>query len=281
MKIDVVDMRADNAPKEFVDNLRRTGFGVLSHHPIPAESVKNIYEEWLTFFNGQDKEKFLFDEANHDGFFPSRKAEAAKGSMIRDLKEYYHFYKWGRCPDKLKVITEEYFAKATELSETLLSWVQEHSPEAISKKLSEPLSNMTKGSKQNLLRVLHYPPLSGEEPKGAIRASAHEDINLLTLLPAANAPGLQLKRKDGSWYDVPCDFGHLIVNIGDMLQEATDGYFPSTTHRVINPEGGAVNTSRVSLPLFLHPRADVVLSEKYTAGAYLKERLDELKEATS
>lgn len=76
--------------------------------------------------------------------------------------------------------------------------------------------------------------------------------------------------------DVPCDFGNLIINIGDMLQEASDGYFPSTTHRVINPEGADKAKSRISLPLFLHPKPDVVLSEKYTAHSYLMERLREL-----
>ncbi|MGB7995352.1 MAG: 2OG-Fe(II) oxygenase family protein, partial [Photobacterium halotolerans] len=127
-----------------------------------------------------------------------------------------------------------------------------------------------------LLRVLHYPPLKGEEELGAIRAGAHEDINLLTVLPAANEPGLQVKAKTGEWLDVPCEFGNLIINIGDMLQEASGGYFPSTTHRVINPEGADKTKSRISLPLFLHPKPDVVLSERHTADSYLMERLKEL-----
>ena len=96
------------------------------------------------------------------------------------------------------------------------------------------------------------------------------------ILPAANEPGLQVKAMDGSWLDVPCDFGNLIVNIGDMLQEASGGYFPSTTHRVINPKGADQTKSRISLPLFLHPNPEVVLSERYTAKSYLQERLKEL-----
>ncbi|MEF1281752.1 2OG-Fe(II) oxygenase family protein, partial [Vibrio fortis] len=99
---------------------------------------------------------------------------------------------------------------------------------------------------------------------------------LLTVLPAANEPGLQVKTKDDQWLDVPCDFGNLIINIGDMLQEASGGYFPSTTHRVINPTGERQEKSRISLPLFLHPKPEVVLSEKYTANEYLMERLREL-----
>lgn len=135
---------------------------------------------------------------------------------------------------------------------------------------------MINDSEQTLLRVLHYPPLKGDEEPDAIRAAAHEDINLLTILPAANEPGLQVKSKDGSWLDVPCDFGSLIVNIGDMLQEASAGYFPSTTHRVINPQGSDQSKSRISLPLFLHPRPDVILSDRHTADSYLQERLREL-----
>ncbi len=130
--------------------------------------------------------------------------------------------------------------------------------------------------KKTLLRVLHYPPLEGDEELGAIRAGAHEDINLLTVLPAANEPGLQVKTKEGDWLDVPCDFGNLIINIGDMLQEASGGYYPSTTHRVINPEGADKTKSRISLPLFLHPKPEVVLSERHTANSYLMERLREL-----
>ena len=131
-------------------------------------------------------------------------------------------------------------------------------------------------SQRTLLRILHYPPITGDEELGAIRAAAHGDINLLTILPAANASGLQVQLKDGSWFDVPGDFGCLIVNIGDMLQEASGGYYPSTIHRVINPEGQDKTKSRISLPLFLHPNADVVLSERYTADEYLQERLREL-----
>ena len=146
----------------------------------------------------------------------------------------------------------------------------------MSDKYSQPLGDIIKDSDQTLLRILHYPPLKGDEEVDAIRAAAHEDINLITILPAANEPGLQVKAKDGSWLDVPCDFGNLIVNIGDMLQEASGHYFPSTTHRVVNPDGADMTKSRISLPLFLHPRPDVVLSERHTAGSYLQERLREL-----
>jgi isopenicillin N synthase-like dioxygenase len=85
-----------------------------------------------------------------------------------------------------------------------------------------------------------------------------------------------VKAQNDEWIDVPCDFGNMIINIGDMLQEASGGYFPSTTHRVINPSGARQEKSRISLPLFLHPKPEVVLSDKYTANEYLMERLREL-----
>ena len=140
-----------------------------------------------------------------------------------------------------------------------------------------PLPKMIESCDHTLLRVLHYPPLSGDEAPGAVRAAAHGDINLLTILPAATEPGLQVLGQDKAWHDVPCDFGLLIVNIGDMLQEASGHYYPSTTHRVLNPTGEGRFKSRISMPLFLHPRRDVVLSERYTVDSYFNERMRELR----
>ncbi len=276
--LETVNYSDADAPVRFVESLRETGFGVLRNHPIPQAQVDSIYQNWLQFFADETKHDYRFSPEKFDGFFAAQEAEAAKGRLVRDIKEYYHYYPWGRCPDKLKKELADYYQLAGEFGGTLLSWIESHSPDNVKAKYSEPLPAMMEGSEQSLLRVLHYPPLSGEETPDAIRASAHEDINLITILPAANEPGLQVKARDGSWLDVPCDFGNLIVNIGDMLQEASGGYFPSTTHRVVNPEGLSHNNSRVSIPLFLHPRPEVVLSDRHTAGSYLKERLAELRQ---
>lgn len=276
MKLEAVDYTAENAKQLFVESLRNTGFGVLKNHPIQQQLVQNIYDNWYQFFNSVEKSDFHFNVETQDGFFPPEVSETAKGHTQKDIKEYFHYYPWGQCPTELKQEIQQYYQEANDLATELLGWVEEYSPNAISAKYSQSLSSMIDGSNKTLLRVLHYPPLNGDEQFGAIRAGAHEDINLLTILPAANEPGLQVLAKDGTWMDVPCDFGNLIINIGDMLQEASDGYFPSTTHRVINPEGADKTKSRISLPLFLHPKPDVVLSEKYTAHSYLMERLREL-----
>lgn len=276
MKLEAVDYRSPTAAKDFVTSLHETGFGVLKNHPISQSTVSSIYSNWQSFFESDEKQQYHYDKSTQDGYFPQSVSEVAKGFKKKDIKEYYHYYPWGRCPADLKQEIDGYYNEANTLATELLNWIEQESPIEVSKQYHEKLSSMIVESKQTLLRILHYPPLSGDEELDAIRAAAHEDINLITILPAANEPGLQVQKQDGSWLDVPSDFGNLIVNIGDMLQEASGHYFPSTTHRVINPEGTDVTKARVSLPLFLHPRPDVVLSEKYTADSYLQERLREL-----
>jgi len=276
MTLSVVDYTAKNAPELFVKSLRETGFGVLKNHPIQQSLVESIYLNWQEFFNSHAKQEFAFDVEKQDGYFSSEISEVAKGHTQKDIKEYFHVYPWGRIPDSLKDEILNYYQLASNLASELLDWVEAYSPEDVAKNYSQPLSSMIKDTPNTLLRILHYPPLTGDEEAGAIRAAAHEDINLLTILPAANEPGLQVQCQDGSWINVPSDFGNLIINIGDMLQEASGGYFPSTTHRVINPTGKAGTKSRISLPLFLHPCSDVKLSDQHTQASYLLERLREL-----
>ncbi|WP_191601576.1 isopenicillin N synthase family dioxygenase [Marinomonas algicola] len=276
MNLKAVDYTSTTAKEDFVRSLHETGFGVLKNHPISKQLVSHIYTDWQTFFDAPEKQRFLYNKDKQDGYFPPNVSETAKGSTTKDIKEYFHYYPWGQCPEQHKALLDQYYQESTALAAELLTWVEEFTPSKVASLYSQPLSSMIEKSDQTLLRVLHYPPLKGDEELGAIRAGAHEDINLLTILPSANEPGLQVKAKDGRWMDVPCDFGTLIVNIGDMLQEASGGYFPSTSHRVINPDGADKTKSRISLPLFLHPKPEVVLSERHTAGSYLHERLVEL-----
>jgi isopenicillin N synthase-like dioxygenase len=276
MKLEAVDYQAPDAAEKFTQSLRETGFGVLTNHPIAQAKVNDIYKTAEVFFNGDSKNEYLYNKGTQDGFFPTTVSEVAKGHKAKDIKEYYHYYPWGQCPEDMKSLLQNYYDEANSLASELLGWIQDNAPDNVKNDFNEPLSNMIKDSEQTLLRILHYPPMTGDEEPDAIRAAAHEDINLITILPAANEPGLQVKGKDGEWIDVPCDFGSLIVNIGDMLQEASAGYYPSTTHRVINPDGTDMTKARISLPLFLHPRPDVVLSRRHTAETYLQERLKEL-----
>ncbi|MBV8380103.1 MAG: isopenicillin N synthase family oxygenase [Pelomonas sp.] len=276
MQVQVVDYRAPDAAEAFTRSLHETGFGVLVNHPIRQDLVEKIYADWLAFFDSEEKHGFAFSTEKQDGYFSTEISETAKGHTQRDIKEYFHIYPWGRIPARLQADAMAYYEQANALAQELLGWVERYTPPEIARSYREPLSRMIEASRQTLLRVLRYPPLTGHEPAGSLRAAAHGDINLLTILPAANEPGLQVQGKDGSWHDVPCDFGTLTINIGDMLQEASQGYYPSTQHRVMNPSGDGAKRSRVSLPLFLHPRPEVVLSDRYTADAYLQERLREL-----
>lgn len=276
MQFPIVDYRSPNAARDFCASLAQTGFGVLSKHPLDRPLVEGIYAEWLAFFGDDAKFSYPCDPVKLDGYFSPKVSETAKGHVQRDLKEFFHIYPWGRYPVEVSDAARRYYAAGSQLAGELLGWVEQYSPPEVRARYTMPLPAMIENCQQTLLRVLHYPPLAGNEEPGAERAAAHEDINLLTILPAATEPGLQVKGKDGGWHDVPCDFGLLIVNIGDMLQEASGHYYPSTTHRVLNPAGAAARKSRISLPLFLHPRRDIVLSDRYTVGSYFEERMREL-----
>ncbi len=173
--------------------------------------------------------------------------------------------------------TPQLYERLIRLGAELLQWIEDGTPANIKSKFSMPLSRMIEGSEETLLRPIHYPPLKGGEEAGAIRAAEHEDINLITLLPAATAPGLEVKDLQGNWHAVSCSPGEIAINAGDMLQEASGGYYVSTTHRVVNPtDPVAARQPRYSMPLFVHPEAAVKLSERYTARGYLMERLGQI-----
>ena len=277
MHLPVVDFQSPTAPQDFCKSLHETGFGVLRNHPLDQLLVEGIYAEWLGFFKADAKNTYPQDPVRLDGYFSPAVSETAKGNTKRDLKEFFHIYPDGRYPAEVSDAARRYYSQGSALATTLLGWVEDNSPAEVKARYAMPLPKMIEGCDQTLLRVLHYPPLVGDEEAGAVRAAAHTDINLLTILPAATEPGLQVLGKDEAWHDVPCDFGLLIVNIGDMLQEASGHYYPSTVHRVLNPTGDGAKKSRISLPLFLHPRREVVLSERYTVQSYFNERMQELR----
>jgi isopenicillin N synthase-like dioxygenase len=277
MQLPIVDFQSPTAPQDFCSSLHETGFGVLRNHPLQQSLVEGIYAEWLAFFKTEAKHQYAQDPVKLDGYFSPSVSETAKNHTLKDLKEFFHIYPWGRYPAEVSDAARRYHAAGSALAATLLGWVEDNSPAEVKARYSMPLPKMIEGSDHTLLRVLHYPPLHGDEEAGAVRAAAHGDINLLTILPAATEPGLQVLGKDNAWHDVPCDFGLLIVNIGDMLEEASGKYYPSTVHRVLNPTGESAKKSRISLPLFLHPRREVVLSERYTVETYFNERMEELR----
>lgn len=276
MNVQTVDCRAVDAGRQFATSLHETGFAILKNHPVSRPLLEKIYKDWQRFFDGEDKFDYLYDAENRDGtqagFHPVTVSETAVGYSTKDIKEYFHVVPGGRMPPELQDDILQYRQRALEFGATLLGWIQAHTPPQSLRNLSKPLPDVL-SSKMSLLRVLHYPPLSGTEHPLAVRAAPHEDINLITLLPVALQPGLQVKDKSGAWLDLDSIRGEIIVNTGDMLLEASDGYYPSTTHRVINPPDVEANVSRLSIPFFITPHAECVLSARYTAGSYLDERL--------
>ncbi|NRA81261.1 MAG: 2-oxoglutarate and iron-dependent oxygenase domain-containing protein, partial [Pseudoalteromonas sp.] len=111
-----VDYKASDAAAQFVESLRNTGFGVLKNHPIPQSLVESIYKNWQEFFNSEQKHEFLFSKETQDGYFPPSVSEVAKGFTVKDIKEYYHFYPWGQCPDTLRPQISQYYEEANGLA---------------------------------------------------------------------------------------------------------------------------------------------------------------------
>lgn len=277
MSVLTIDYSSPNAPALFSQSLKETGFVVLREHPISMGLINDAYQRWRDFFFSEmtNKQQYLYQRTTQDGYFPFR-AENAKGRKTSDLKEFYHVYPWGQIPDELRGISLEVYQALQMLSVELLEWVENALPDEVATQLSMPLKEMIMDSPNTLLRILHYPPMEGEVEREAVRAAPHEDINLITLLPAATAPGLEVLDTQGHWHAISCDPGSIVVNVGDMLQMCTQYYYKSTTHRVVNPPDLEKNVSRFSMPLFLHPRKEVRLSETHTAVEYLHQRLREI-----
>lgn len=274
MRVQKIDLLSEFAGAELSESLRNTGFAVITNHDIDSKLLQRVYSEWSNYFRGEDKFDHL-GKPDHSGYFPLG-SENAKGYSVKDLKEFFHIYHGSDVPTELSPKTSKLKSQLTACAESLLSLLNNELPSDIRNGLSQGLPQMIRGSAQTLLRILHYPPMPSDAEPGAVRAAAHEDINLITLLPCASAPGLQVRDLEGNWHEVECDPGSIIVNSGDMLDLATGGFFPSTSHRVVNPIGPTANVSRYSIPLFLHPRPDVQLSPTKTAGQFLAERIAEI-----
>ena len=278
MNILSVDYYADDAAADFTKSLKETGFAVLKTHPIDWQLVQTVYKEWECFLKSQKAENYRFNPDKQDGYFPKDVSEVAKGEKIKDIKHFYHLYfPWGRYPNEVSNAAREMFNQMIALGKILLQWIDDYMDREVAAKLPLELKD-TVSESDTLLRILHYPAMQGNEEPGAVRAAAHEDINLITLLPIASSPGLQvLSPFNNQWYEVPCDSESIIINIGDMLQEMTNGEYIATKHRVVKPEGEIQNIDRVSTPCFIHPKPDVYLSKKYPqARIFLDERLKEL-----
>jgi isopenicillin N synthase-like dioxygenase len=256
-------------------SLHATGFATLHLSAHSATMLDDISREWLAFFGSVSKRRYLSEPGSQDGYFPHLAEDDVAG---RDRKEYFHVRPTGRYPAEVSDAALRLYAAASELGSELLGVLQAALPEAIRAALPIPLPAMVRGSDRSVLRVQHYLPVAAAvDQQTQLRAAPHRDVNLLTLLPAPTHPGLQIRDPRGAWRSAPHEPRTLIINGGLMLARATRGYYPAVEHRVVHPAGAGPG-SRISLPLFLQPRADVPLDDDLTASAFLRRHVAELRE---
>jgi len=277
------------------------GFVAVKNHGIPDNLIAELYKYVQEFFSmaGDKKKKYEVAGLAGQRGYTSFGKEHTKCSDAPDLKEFFQFGQVvedndpvkSEYPDNVKVNEIDQFNptfikayKAFEKSgKSLLEAI------ALYLKLDEHYFDNHIHNGNSILRAIHYPPITGE-PKSAIRAEQHEDINLITLLVGASADGLQILTKQNEWVGVTSLPEQIVVNVGDMLQRLTNNKLKSTTHRVVNPPREMWHTSRFSIPFFLHPKSVMNLAcldscigrgqpKAYpdaTAGEYLNERLKEI-----
>jgi len=276
---------------ELMSGLQDYGFVVLRDHGVPIDLLDAAYAAAEQVFALPEDAKRRY-AAGMRGYTPFG-VEHAKDSGQPDLKE---FWQVGHTPAPGEVIDEPFdpnvwpaevpdFRVAVgelfdRLNDTGMTVLQALAPEL---GLTTHWFDDKVRWGTSLLRILHYPPVAPETPEGAVRSAAHEDINFLTLMPAARGAGLELLDRDGSWLPIQADPSTLIVDSGDMLARLTNGVIPATTHRVVNPQGP--NVSRYSMPFFMHPilsmsldvlpacRGHAPVPPPISAGELLDERL--------
>jgi isopenicillin N synthase-like dioxygenase len=272
MQVKVCNMRSSDFEKNFIDSVMNTGFAVLTHHGISESLIREGQGAWREFFLENLLMKNMFvNQRDPNMGYKGMRTETAVGAKKADLKEYFHWRPGQIIPSTLHLSTERLFAQLEDVSQQLLKIIDRRNRQ------DGDFTNYADEcyeSTNTILRTLYYPAMDfGAEPD-AVRAAAHEDINHITLLVAASAPGLQVLDKDGNWHDVPHEENSIAVNIGDMMQLASGGKYKSTTHRVINPDNST--SDRISMPLFVHPHSHTMLAEGKTAGQYLAERIAQI-----
>ncbi|MCH2264343.1 MAG: isopenicillin N synthase family oxygenase [SAR86 cluster bacterium] len=293
-------------PKEFATqmgrNFENSGFCGITEHSINEELINEVLQIFKRFFALPEQEKMQYFETNLGGArgYTPIKVETPKGGYEADIKEFWQtgrslpkdheFRKWmpsnkwateiPRFKEKVHKLFEQFDLVGKSLLKSVAIYLQ------IDENYFEEVAN----EGNSVMRTIHYPPVRQNE-KGE-RSGAHEDINLITLLIGGHQPGLEIRSKKKEWLPVNFDPEVLICNIGDMLQRFTNHKLVSTTHRVVTPEESSKNTSRYSIPFFVHPNPNWVIEtldsccsednpKKYQEAIlsedFLQERLKEIK----
>ncbi|WP_420573520.1 isopenicillin N synthase family dioxygenase [Kordia sp.] len=305
--VDLTDFLSDDPKRKqkFIDEIGKAyediGFVALKGHFLSNTLVDNLYDEIKKFFGLplETKSKYEIPGIGGQRGYVSFGKESAKGRKVGDLKEFWHFGQYVEDNDKLK---EEYPDNVTVNELANFNTVGKETFQMLEKTgvyvlralalylgLDEfYFDNFIKNG-NSILRPIHYPPITNE-PKDAVRAAAHGDINLITLLMGAHGKGLQVQRHDGEWLDAIAEPDELVINVGDMLSRHSNNKLKSTIHRVVNPPRELWGTSRYSIPFFMHPISEMPLDclencidednpkkfDDITAGEFLNQRLVEL-----
>lgn len=288
--------------KAIGDSFKSYGFALVKDHGIDAALIDQAWKLTEQFFALPEAEKrSYFDPAiaGARGYTPFG-TEIAKGAKAHDLKEFWHIGRdlpegspladsmppnvWPVRPDGFRLLFEELYRQFDRTGAMVLSRIATYLG------LDEHWFDAGIAEGNSVMRLLHYPPLEGITGE-AIRAGAHGDINLITLLLGAEEAGLELLTKDGTWISAAPPEGALVVNVGDMLERLTNHMLPSTIHRVRNPDATRAGFSRYSMPFFLHLRSDFPITtlpqcisaetpDRYplpiTADDFLQQRLREI-----
>ena len=294
--------------QQFVSDIGKafneTGFVTIANHGLSQELIDELYQVVKEFFDqpASIKDKYEYPELAGQRGYTSKGKEKAKDSKTPDLKEFWQRgqtivgeeYSKADFPDnplvdelpRFNEVTAEIYKKLEDAGRNLLKAI------ATYLELPEDYFEQYVINGNSILRAIHYFPIENPDaiPADAVRAGAHEDINLITLLIGASADGLEVLTKDGEWFPIKAKGEDIVVNVGDMLQRLTNNKLKSTTHRVVNPPRELMKNSRYSVPFFLHPKSNMSLASldscidaehpkayaDYTAGQYLDERLREI-----
>jgi len=305
--VDLNDFLSDdpNRKQKFIAEIgtafEEIGFVALSGHFLSEDLVSNLYREIKKFFTlpQEIKDSYEIEGIGGQRGYTSFGKEHAKGRKEGDLKEFWHF---GQYVENNPKLAAEYPANVTvnELPDfntvgketyKMLEKTAKYVLRALALHLNieETYFDHFIANGNSILRPIHYPPITSE-PKKAVRAAAHGDINLITLLMGAHGRGLQVKNHKGEWIDAIAQPDQLMINVGDMLSRLTNNKLKSTIHQVVNPPKEQWGTSRYSIPFFMHPISEMSLNcleecidanhpkafEDITAGEFLHERLIEL-----
>ncbi len=293
--------RKEKFIKEIGSAFEDIGFVALRGHFLSEELVEDLYNEIKNFFNlpQEVKDGYEIEGIGGQRGYTSFGKEHAKGKKEGDLKEFWHFGQYVEDNDALE---EEYPDNVTVKELPKFNTVGKETYKMLEKTakyvlralalhlgLEETYFDDYIKNGNSILRPIHYPPIQ-TEPKNAVRAAAHGDINLITLLMGAHGKGLQVKNHADEWVDAIAQPDELMINVGDMLSRLTNNKLKSTIHQVVNPPKELWGTSRYSVPFFMHPVGDMSLNcledciddenpklyEDITAGEFLHERLIEL-----